>query len=158
MKKFAFPLESLRVLRKQKESAAQQRYARALDACQKAEVQLQNAANELETGRSLLSHELASGLAASRLASLRNWCLALEIRWRERQAALTETRRVAGLIFREMAVATRDREGLDRYHEKAQTAHDQESKRDEQKMFDEMAVQADGMATLSPFLESKIIS
>lgn len=155
MKKFTFPLESLRTLRRQKESAVQQRYARALEACQKAETQLQNAANELETGRSLLAHELASGLAASRLASLRNWCLALEIRWRERQAALTEARRVAGNISREMAVATRDREGLDRYHEKAQTAHEQEVKRDEQNTFDEMAVQGNGLAGLSPFLTSK---
>lgn len=158
MKKFTFPLESLRTLRKQKESAVQQRYARALEACQKAEVQLQNAVNELETGRSLLAHELASGLAAARLTSLRNWCLALEVRWRERQTALLEARRVAGLIAREMAVATRDREGLDRYHEKAQTAHNQEVKRDEQKMFDELAVQADGLAGLSPLLENKIVS
>jgi hypothetical protein len=56
-----------------------------------------------------------------------------------------------------MAVATRDREGLDRYHEKAQSAHNQENKRAEEKMFDEMAVQADGLAGLSPFLTSKII-
>jgi flagellar export protein FliJ len=146
MKKFAFPLESLRRLRKQKENDAQQRYARALDICQKAELQLQNAANELETGRSLLAHELATGIDAGRLAGLRNWCLALEIRWRERQAALTEARRVTGLMAKEMAVATRDREGLDRYHDKAQNTHEQEAKREEQNMFDEMAVQASGAA------------
>lgn len=154
MKKFTFPLEPLRALRKQKESVAQQRYAKALDSCQKAEIQLQNAANELETGRSLLAHELASGLVADRLASLRNWCLTLEIRWRERQAALTEARRVAGLILREMAAATRDREGLDRYHDKAQNAHNQEIQRVEQKLLDEMAVQSDG---LSPLLSGKIV-
>jgi flagellar export protein FliJ len=145
MKEFKFPLESLRVLRKQKERVAQQRYARALDACQQAEVMLQVAATELEIGRASLSQEIATGIAAGRLAGLRNWCLALEIRWRERQAALTETKRVAGLIFREMAAATREREGLDRYHEKAQQAYELESRRSEQKMFDEMAVQANGI-------------
>ncbi len=157
MKKFAFPLESLRVLRKQKESDAQQRYARALEACQKAELQLQKAINELETGRSLLAHELATGIDAGRLAGLRNWCLALEIGWRERQAALTEARRISGLMAKEMAAATREREGLDRYHDKAQHVHDQEAKREEQNMFDEMSVQASGLGGLSALLQNKAV-
>ena len=157
MKKFAFPLESLRMLRKQKEGDAQQRYAKALEACQKAELQLQKAINELETGRSLLAHELATGIDAGRLAGLRNWCLALEISWRERQAALTEARRVSGLMAKEMAAATREREGLDRYHDKAQQVHDQDAKREEQNMFDEISVQASGMAGLSALLQNKTV-
>ena len=55
MKEFTFPLESLRVLRKQKERAAQQRYAKSLAACKKAETQLLDAAVELEAGRNLLA-------------------------------------------------------------------------------------------------------
>jgi flagellar export protein FliJ len=149
MKNFTFPLESLRVLRKQKERVAQQRYARALEVCRKAEAQLQYAAAELETGHSLLARELANGIAAGQHASLRNWCLVLEIRWRERQAALTEARRTAGLMFQEMSVASRDREGLDRYHEKARHAYEQQARRTEQKVFDEMAVQADGIPGIS---------
>jgi flagellar export protein FliJ len=152
MKEFTFPLESLRVLRKQKERAAQQRYARALEGCRKAEVQLRNAATELETGQSVLSRELTGGIAAGQLAGLRNWCLVLEIRWRERQAALTEARRVAGLLFREMTAAARDREGLDRFHDKARRAHEVQASRMEQKIFDEMAIHADGIAGLSPFV------
>ena len=149
MKEFTFPLESLRTLRKQKERVAQQRYARTLEACQKAEVLLQSAAAELETGRTALNQEFAGGITAGRFASLRNWCLVLEIRWRERQAALTEARRVSGLVFREMAVAMREREGLDRYHDKARLAYDLEVRRSEQKMFDEMAVQMDGATGFS---------
>jgi flagellar export protein FliJ len=157
MKEFKFPLDSLRVLRKQKEHVAQQRYARALDACQKADVLVQGAAGELETGRTSLAQELAGGITAGRLAGLRNWCLVLEIRWRERQAALTEARRVAGLIFREMTAATREREGLDRYHEKAQRAYELDVRRSEQKIFDEMAVQAESMNGLSAFAGSQNI-
>lgn len=152
MKEFTFPLESLRVLRKQKERAAQQRYARALETCRRAEAQVRQAATELEAAQNGLSRDLAVGIDAGRLASLRNWCLVLEIRWRERQAALTEARRVAGLVFREMTAAARDREGLDRFHDKAQFAHEREANRVEQKMFDEMAVQADGVAGLSPLV------
>ena len=144
MKEFTFPLESLRVLRKQKERAAQQRYAKALAACKKAETQLVDAAIELEAGQSLFGRELANGITAGHLASLRNGCLVLEIRWRERQAALIEARRVAGLIFREMAVAIREREGLDHFHDNARRDYEQHVRRTEQKNFDEMAVQASG--------------
>jgi flagellar export protein FliJ len=148
MKQFTFPLESLRVLRKQKERAAQQRYAKALAICKKAETQLLDAAVELEAGQNLFARELAHGITAGHLASLRNGCLVLEIRWRERQAALIEARRVAGLIFREMALATRDREGLDQFHDKARRAHELDMRREEQKTFDEMATQANGVNSL----------
>ncbi|HEY5234484.1 MAG TPA: flagellar export protein FliJ [Verrucomicrobiae bacterium] len=142
MTRFKFPLESLRVLRKQKERAAQQRYARALTVCSKAEAQLQNAFTELETGWNSLSRELAAGVAVSRLVYLRTWCMVLEIRWRERKAVLAEARRVAELAFQEMIFAARDREGLDRFHDKARRAHEHEILREEQKDFDEMAVQS----------------
>lgn len=142
MKPFNFPLESLRVLRKQRERAAQQRYARALANCKKAEMQLQAASAEWEASLAQLAGELGRGLAAGRLANLRNGCLVLEIRWRERQAALMEARRVAGLVFQEMTAATREREGLDQFHNRARRVHEQQQQRAEQKAFDEMATQA----------------
>jgi flagellar export protein FliJ len=142
MTRFKFPLESLRVLRKQKERAAQQRYARALTVCNKAENQLQSAFVELKAGWNSFSRELAAGVAVVRLTHLRTWCTVLEIRWHERKAALAEARRIAGLAFQEMISATRDREGLDRFHDKARRTHEQEILREEQKNFDEMAVQS----------------
>jgi flagellar export protein FliJ len=144
MKPFTFPLESLRVLRKQRERAAQQRYAKTLATCRKAETQLQAAAAEWGVGLAQLKHELDGGLSAGQLANLRNGCLVLEIRWRECQAALIEARRVAGLMFQEMAAATREREGLDQFHNRARRAHEQQLQRAEQKNFDEMATQAAG--------------
>jgi flagellar export protein FliJ len=142
MTRFKFPLESLRVLREQKERAAQQRYARALMVCSKAENQLQSALVELEAGWNSTSRELAAGVAITRFANLRTWCMLLEIRWNERKAALAEARRIAELAFQEMISATRDREGLDRFHDKARRAHEHEMLREEQKNFDEMAVQS----------------
>jgi flagellar export protein FliJ len=142
MKRFTFPLESVRVLRQQKERAAQQRYARALGACNKAESQLQNAFLELEAGWNSLAGELAASASAGRLVHLRTWCTVLEIRWHERKAALAEARRVAEIAFQEMTAAMRDRDGLDRFHDKARLMHDLEVQREEQKNFDEMAVQS----------------
>jgi flagellar export protein FliJ len=148
MKSFRFPLESLRVLRKQKERAAQQRYAQSLVACKAATAQLERAIQELDAGRDFLMRELAAGVSAAKIVNLRTWCMALEIHQHERKAALTEKRRIADLAFQEMTAATREREGLDRFYHKGRRAYAQEVMRDEQKNFDELAVQLNGTANL----------
>ena len=148
MKPFRFPLESLRTLRKQKERAAQQRYARALFACKAAAAQLEKAVKELDAGRDLLMRELNSGVSAGRIVNLRTWCMALEIHQHERRAAFNETSRVADLALQEMTAAMRDREGLDRFYDKAHRAHEQDVFREEQKNFDELAVQLNGAGNL----------
>src|SRR5580692_10447908 len=124
MKSFRFPLESLRTLRKQKERAAQQRYARSLFACKAAATQLEKAVKELDAGRDMLMRELTNGVPAARIVNLRTWCMAL--------------------AFQEMTAAMRDREGLDRFYDKARRVHAQEYVREEQKNFDELAVQLNG--------------
>lgn len=144
MKTFRFPLEPLRVLRKQKERAAQQRYARSLTVCNAAAAQLEKATAELALGRGTMAQELNSGISAGRMMSLRTWCMALEIHQHERRAALAEARRVSQLAFQEMTVARRDREGLERFYDRARRAHAQEVFRAEQKGFDELAVQLAG--------------
>jgi flagellar export protein FliJ len=154
MKSFRFPLEPLRVLRKQKERAAQQRYARSLVACKTAAAQLEKAIKDLDAGRDFLMRELAAGVPAAKIVNMRTWCLALEIHQHERKAAFNETRRIADLALQEMAAATRDREGLDRFFDKAQQAHAQEVLRDEQKNFDELAVQLNGSTSLLPSIAS----
>lgn len=151
MKAFRFPLEPLRVLRKQKERAAQQRYARSLFACNAAAVQLEKAAGELNVGHDLLAKELNNGVPAAKIMNLRTWCMVLEINQHERKAAFTETRRIADLAFQEMSAAMRDREGLDRFYDKARRAHAQEFLCEEQKNFDELAVQLNGVTSLLQF-------
>jgi len=148
MKMFRFPLEPLRTLRKQKERAAQQRYARSLFACKAAATSLEKAVRELDAGRNLLMRELNGGVPAARIVNLRTWCMALEIHQHERRAAFNETKRVADIAFQEMAAAMRDREGLDRFYDKARRSHLLEYQREEQKNFDEMAVQLNGAGGL----------
>ena len=145
MKKFIFPLESLRTLRKQREHAAQQRYAKALAACDQAAKQLDEVARELAGSWDTLVGELARGVTAQTVMSLRTWCTVLEIRRNERRAALEEARRLADAAFREMVSAARERESLDRFFEKSQIAHERALQQEEQKNFDEMAVQMSSM-------------
>jgi flagellar export protein FliJ len=146
MKPFRFSLESLRVLRKQKEHAAQLKYARALTACDRAALQLQNAATELAAAWHLFTKELAAGVTAGKLAGLRTWCMVLEIRRNERRAALEEARRAAEQAFQAMIVFAREREALDRFHDKSLRAHEHAAQCEEQKQFDELAVQSNGAA------------
>jgi flagellar export protein FliJ len=155
MKSFRFPLESLRVLRQQKERAAQQRYARSLFACNAAAAQLEKAAKALDAGRDSLTRELNSGLPAAKIMNLRTWCIALEIHQHERRAAFNESRRIADMAFQEMAAARRDREGLDRFYDKARQSHAQDVLREEQKAFDELAVQLKGATHLLQLAAAK---
>jgi flagellar export protein FliJ len=148
MKPFRFPLEPLRVLRQQKERMAQQRYARLLSACNIAAAQLEKANGELARGRELLTREMNQGVTAARIMTLRTWCMALEIHQHERRAAFAEARRVSQLALHEMTAARREREGLDRFHDKARRAHSREMFREEQKIFDELAVQMAGASLL----------
>jgi flagellar export protein FliJ len=141
MKKFQFSLEPLRTLRKQKERAAQQRYARALSLSDHAAAQLQKATDELAGAYENIVHELARGLSAAQIMGLRNWCTVLEIRRNESRAALEETRRATEKAFKEMVVAARERESLERFYEKSREAYDREAQREEQKHLDEMAIQ-----------------
>jgi flagellar export protein FliJ len=151
MKPFRFSLESLRTLRKQKERVAQQHYARALAAGDAAAAQLADANRELAAAWEMLVTELGDGAAAAHILGRRAWCTALETRRNERQAALEAARRAAETAFRELLVAARDREALDRFCEKSRRAHARGAQREEQKNFDELAVQmrgADGLLQL----------
>jgi flagellar export protein FliJ len=141
MRAFNFPLESLRTLRKQRERSAQQRYARALVVCDSATRRLQLAEEELNGGHAQLVGELETGSTAGRLVNLRTWCAILEKRRNECLAALAEARRDANDAFRLMTAAAREREALDRFHDKSQQLWQRAFHADEQKMFDELAVQ-----------------
>lgn len=141
MKAFSFPLESLRTLRKQREQAAQQRYARALLSCDSAAQVLRVADEELNAGHTVLVTELSHGATAARIVSLRTWCKVLEIRRNECVAALDEARRTASEAFQFLTAAAREREALDKFFDKSQRVWQRECLVEEQKMFDELAVQ-----------------
>jgi flagellar export protein FliJ len=150
MKTFSFPLESIRLLRQQRERAAQQRYARALMMRDNAERVLKAASQELAGGYSTLTDEMNQSSTILRLTQLRAWCTVLEIRFHECEAALAEATNAATEAFNFLCAATRDREALDRFHEKSRRTWQRICQQAEQKMLDELAIQRQS----SPALEN----
>jgi flagellar export protein FliJ len=140
MKPFRFSLQSLRVLREQKEQLAQQRFADALHVCEEAAFQLHLASEELAAGWTSLCEELSTGVPATKMMRTRAWCNVLEQRQKERAATLQAARRAMDAAWREMMLATRDREVLDSYHDKCRRAYDRDLQREEQKRLDELGV------------------
>ena len=140
MKTFRFPLQSLRVLREQKEQAAQKNYAAALRAAEDAAVRLKAAGDELSANWTTLGKELAAGVTAKELLRTRAWCNALELRLKERTSLLEQARLAVDAVWQEMLSATRDREALDRFYKKHRRAHDRKAQSEEQKQLDELAV------------------
>jgi flagellar export protein FliJ len=154
MKGFSFPLESIRVLRQQRERAAQQRYARALMQRDGAEQVLKAAEGRLTEGYKLLGEELTQGAGMGRILHLRTWCNVLEIRLHECEAVLAEARKMATEAFNFMCAARRDRETLDRFHEKSRSSWQRYCQQAEQKMLDELAVQRQS----TPALEQNLMN
>src|ERR1041385_4037041 len=139
MKTFRFPLQSLRVLREQKEHREQKRYADALRACEDAAEKVKTAGDELSASWLTLGKELSSGVTAMELLRTRAWCNVLELRLRERTGALEKARLVVDTVWQDMLNATRDREALDRYYKKTRRAYDRKVQSFEQKALDDLA-------------------
>jgi len=140
MKLFRFPLQSLRVLREQKERAAQKRYAEALRASEEAAARLDRGARALALSWMAVCEEAAGGATIAKLRQMRAWCGELERRCEQLTAAVKSAERAAHEAWREMVLATRNREALDRLRDKCRRAFDREVQRDEQKQLDEMGL------------------
>jgi flagellar export protein FliJ len=145
MKAFRFTLQPLRIIREQKEREAQQRYAEKLRACEEAAARVQAASEELTTCWKSLRDHLASGVTGTELLRTRAWCNVLELRMRERTGALEKARHAVDAVWKEMIVATSDREALDRLEEKRRRAYEREAQRLVQRGMDEMATQRSGL-------------
>ena len=140
MKPFQFTLQSIQVLRQQKERAAQQRFAAALRACEDAAAQLQAASADLSACWTTLRDRMSAGVDGTELLRARAWCNVLELKVKERASALEIARLSVDAVWNEMMQATRDREILDRYRDKRKSAHEAAMRREEQKTLDELAI------------------
>jgi flagellar export protein FliJ len=141
MKSFHFSLSALSVLREQHEQAAQKKYAESLRFCEEAAGRVEAASRELMTCWHDLTGKLSAGVSAMEFLRARAWCNVLELRLKERTSALEQARLKVDAIWQEMLIATRDRESLDRFHNKKRRAYNLEVQRKEQKDLDELAIQ-----------------
>jgi flagellar FliJ protein len=140
MKPFHFPLKSLRVVREQKERAAQKRFVEAMRASDEAAAKLDAGTHELSAAWMALCKQVEAGTTISKLQHTRAWCGELERRCSQLAAALKSAERAVHEARREMVSTSRDREALDRMHDKRRRDYDREVQRDEQKRLDEMGL------------------
>ena len=140
MKPFRFPLKSLRVLREQKERTAQKRYVEALRASEEAAAKLDAGSHELAAAWTLLCEEVSESVTVAKLHQTRAWCGELERRCEQLSAALKLTQRLAHEAWRDMVLATRDREAIDKLRNKRRDEFNRDVQRDEQKQLDEMGL------------------
>jgi flagellar export protein FliJ len=141
MKPFHFTLEPLRSLRKHKEDEARERYAQTVRACEEAAARVQAASVELTACWKTLCETLAAGVTGDDLLRARAWCNVLELRVKERANALEQARLAVDAVWKELLVATRERETLDKFHDKRRRAYERQLQREEQKNLDELAIQ-----------------
>ena len=141
MKPFRFTLQPIRVLHDQREQTAQKRYAEALRACEAAAERVQLASEGLNDAWHQLQHDLGAGLTGTQLLRSRAWCNVLELRLKDRSRELESARLSTDAQLQELMNATRQRESLDRFHDKKRLVYDREVQREEQNSLDEMAVQ-----------------
>jgi flagellar export protein FliJ len=142
MKPFRFSLQSVRVIRERKEQVAQEHYAVASRDHELAAQQLRQANTELAASWEALCQQVSLGAAASDLRRARAWCAALETRQRERATELQKARYTLDTASRELMAATRERQAMDRLHDKQRAAYQLEAQREEQKVLDEMGLRS----------------
>ena len=147
MKPFRFSLQPLRLLREQKERVKQKRYVEALRASDEAAARLDASSHELAAAWTTLCEEVAEGVTIAKLRQTRAWCAGLERRCEELTMALKSAQRFAHEAWREMALASRDREALDKLRDKSRRVYDRAVQRDEQKQLDEMGLRINSPAS-----------
>ena len=154
MKRFRFPLESVRTLREQKEREARQQYAATVRACNEVVSRLQIVNLELESCWIFVREQLVARTAALALAHASSYAGALEERQRKIQAELHAAQARVEAAWQALLCATRARETLDRYHDKLLRVHRREAQREEQKFLDELGGRAAAFAQSSRLLPS----
>ena len=150
MKAFRFSLQSLRVLREQKERLAQKRYAEALRASEAVAARLGAANRERATAWRAMGEEMRAGAAIARLQQVRAWCREWEQRCDHLTAAAKKTDQAAGKARQEMLLATRDRKVLDNLHDQRRRAYDYAVHREEQNRLDEVGLRSSGALSGRP--------
>jgi flagellar export protein FliJ len=140
MKPLRFTLQPLRVLREQKEQAAQKRYATAIAAVEQAEQNLREGNAKLANAWTELCEEVSAGAPNHKVQRLRQWCAELERRCGQLTTAAKKAQHTLNDANLEMMLAICDRQVLDRLYEKYRRTHARRAQHAEQKQLDEMGL------------------
>lgn len=141
MKPFRFPLQPILLLKEQAEQIARERYAATLRACEEAAARVQQASQELTECWAGLCQKLAGGLPSGELLRARAWCNVLELRVKERAAALEQARHAVDAVWHELMRAARERDGLERLQDRRRAVYHRAAQAAQQKELDELGLQ-----------------
>ena len=138
MKAFGFRLQAILTLREQAEQAAQQRCGRAYAAVETAAARVRAAEAEIEAAAQTHYAQLAAGPRAGQLEQLRAYATVLQHRHRQLTRELAEARQRADEAWRQLLLATQQREALERLRGRQRRAHAYQTARAEQQTLDEL--------------------
>lgn len=138
MKRFRFPLESVRVLREQKEREARRQYAVTVRACQEVAGRLQAVELELESCWTFIREQLVARTSALALAHTNAYAGALQGRRMQAQAELRAAEQRVEKAWQALLLTRRDHDAMNHYRDKLLGVHRREERREEQKFLDEL--------------------
>lgn len=139
MKTFHFTLEAVRTVRERHEQAAMEQYAHALAAREQAARRVNDTREKLNAVAREIRALLAGNFAASRAAQAQDSHRALQQQLNECVAALGLAECQVNVAQNALLAARRQREIVDKFHDKQKTRHQREQLRGEQKVLDDLA-------------------
>ncbi len=139
MKRFKFSLQAVRTLRERAEQTALERYARAVAARQQAIEHLRAIRTRCESVWHVRQIMTANGAAAEELSRAQEYSQALEQSVAQGEAQLLNTQRAVDQAWQHLVGARKQREVVDKCHDRQRGRYDHECRTEEQKELDEMA-------------------
>jgi flagellar export protein FliJ len=139
MKAFHFTLEAVRTVRERHEHAAMEQYAQALVAREQAAQRVNAVQDRLKDVGQEIHGLLTAGSAASKVAQAHDCHRSLQQQLNECVAALGLAECQVNVALNAMLAARRQREIVDKFHDKQKTRHRREQLRGEQKVLDDLA-------------------
>jgi len=139
MRPFSFTLHAVKTVREQEETAAQLRYAGALQAKETAAVRLALARRDLEGVWELLRSRTRSGVTVEQLEQVRGYGVLIQDRVRALERALLTAQQALEQTREDMSRATRNREALDKVQRRQRAHYDYAVARLEHKFLDDLA-------------------
>ena len=140
MKKWKFSLEAVRILKKRLEEEAAQKHSQALVQLGHAKALLAETEANLQAATRDCSGRKRT--SAAELMQLNQYIAGLDRQRAERQAATCEAEKLVTLARAHLEKMAREREILDRLHDRKKAEHGFHVARQEQKWLDEMAQRA----------------
>jgi flagellar protein FliJ len=141
MKRWKFSLESVRQLKNRLEEEAAQKHARALVQATRAKAALAETEKEINAAALMQFAGAGKKSSARELSQLAHYMTVLEKQRHERLDKVLHAEREATLARAQLEKVAREREILDRLHERQHSEHRFHVAKQEQKWIDELATQ-----------------